>query len=207
MAKISREAIIEAAIRLFNQNGYHATSMQDVANAVAIKKPSLYHHFTSKEAILLAILDAGMDRLIAEMGAIAVADQPGAEKISAAIHAHAAIIAGNPDAAAVFMREDRGLGDGYMTHYLAKRDRFEHLLRDIVQQAVDSGEFRPMDVPVAVQALLGMINWMTRWYHADGRLTAAQIADSFTDLFLNGACSEDLQRGTTAGHVHIHTDQ
>ena len=191
MAKVSREDIVEAATRLFNQNGYHATSMQDVAEAVEIKKPSLYHHFASKEAILLAILDGGMDRLIREMEAIAAADQTGSQKITAAIHAHAAIIAGNPDAAAVFLREDRGLGDGYMVHYLAKRDRFERLLRGIVQQAVDSGEFRPMDVPIAVQALLGMINWMTRWYRVDGRLTANEIADSFADLFLNGACSED----------------
>ena len=191
MAKISRAAIVEAAIRLFNQNGYHATSMQDVANAVAIKKPSLYHHFPSKEAILLTILDAGMDRLIAELEAITATDRSGSEKVSAAIHAHATMIAGNPEAAAVFMREDRGLGDGYMTHYLAKRDHFERLLRDIVQQAVDSGEFRPMDVPIAVQSLLGTINWMTRWYRTNGRLTADQIADSFADLFLNGACSEE----------------
>lgn len=191
MAKISREDIVEAAIRLFNQNGYHATSMQDVAEAVDLKKPSLYHHFASKEAILLAILDTGMDRLIAEVEAIAASRQSGAAKITAAIHAHAAIIAGNPDAAAVFLREDRGLGEGYMVHYLAKRDRFERLLREIVQQAVDDGEFRSMDVPIAVQALLGMINWMSRWYRADGRLSAYQIADSFAGLFLNGACSEE----------------
>lgn len=187
MAKISREAIIEAAIHLFNQNGYHATSMQDVAEAVDIKKPSLYHHFTSKEAILLTILETGMDHLIRDIEEIADTDQSGSEKIRAAIHAHANIIAGNPDAAAVFLREDRGLGDGYMVHYVAKRDQFEYLLRGIVQQAVNAGEFHDMDVPVVVQALLGMVNWMSRWYHTDGRLTADQIADSFTELFLHGA--------------------
>lgn len=191
MAKISREAIVKAAIHLFNQNGYHATSMQDVAEAVDIKKPSLYHHFASKEAILLAILEAGMDRLIREVEAISATKQNGSEKIRAAIHAHANIIASNPDAAAVFLREDRGLGDGYMAHYLAKRDQFEHLLRGIVQQAVNQGEFHDMDVPVVVQALLGMVNWMSRWYHVDGRLTADQIADSFTELFLHGASAHN----------------
>lgn len=191
MAKISREDIIQAAIYLFNQNGYHATSMQDVAEAVAIKKPSLYHHFTSKEAILLAILESGMDRLIREIEAISETQQSSANKLRAAIRAHANIIAANPDAAAVFLREDRGLGDGYMAHYLARRDQFEHLFRGIVQEAVNNGEFHAVDVPVAVQALLGMVNWMTRWYRADGRLTADEIAESFASLFLFGASAKN----------------
>ena len=191
MAKISREAIIEAAVSLFNQNGYHATSMQDVAVAVAIKKPSLYHHFTSKEAILLAILESGMDNLIRDLEEIAATDQPASDKLRAAIHAHATRIAGNPQAAAVFLREDRGLGDGYLAQYIARRDQFEGLFRHFVQQAVNDGEFREIDVPVAVHALLGMVNWMSRWYHADGRLTPDQIADSFADLFLQGVSARN----------------
>jgi AcrR family transcriptional regulator len=190
MAKSSREAIIEAAIHLFNQNGYHATSMQDVAEAVEIKKPSLYHHFTSKEAILLAILEGGMDRIIHDVETISTSDLTCADKIKAVIRAHANILASNPDAAAVFLREDRGLGDDYMEHYIARRDRFERLLRELVQEAVNAGEFRSMDVPVVVQALLGMVNWMTRWYRTGGRLTADEIADSFAELFLHGASAK-----------------
>jgi AcrR family transcriptional regulator len=191
MAKINREVIVEAAVRLFNEHGYHATSMQDVAQAVAIKKPSLYHHFTSKEAILLTILEGGMDRLISDLEAIIATNQSGADKLRAAIRAHANRIAANPQAAAVFLREDRGLGDGYMAHYIEKRDHFENLFRRIVQQAVDDGEFRAVDVPIAVQALLGMVNWMTRWYRADGRLSADEIADSFAALFLDGVSAQN----------------
>src|SRR5690348_6256233 len=100
MAKVSRDTIIEAAVHLFNQNGYHATSMQDIARSVSIKKPSLYHHFDSKEAILLAILDAGMEQLIRETDAIAASEMDCVEKLRAAIHAHATMIASNPQAAA-----------------------------------------------------------------------------------------------------------
>src|SRR5438046_1658090 len=125
MAKVSREEIIEAAIRLFNQNGYHATSMQDIARTVCIKKPSLYHHFESKEAILLTILETGMEWLTSQVDAIAASDMDCIAKIRAAIHAHADMIAGNPAAAAVFLREDRGLGDGYLAQYLSRRDHFE----------------------------------------------------------------------------------
>ncbi len=74
MAKVNQDDILSAAIRLFNQSGYHATSMSDIARAVNIKKPSLYHHFESKEAILLAILETGMERLIDDLESIAASD-------------------------------------------------------------------------------------------------------------------------------------
>jgi len=186
MAKVTQGDIIEAAARLFNQNGYHATSMQDVARAVDIRKPSLYHHFESKESILLAILEVGMDRLIAELAAIAATKQDCHSKLRAAIHAHARAIASNPEAASIFLREDRGLGDGYLVHHLSRRDQLEQIFRAIAQEGIDRREFRLVDVPIATQALLGMINWMTRWHKPHGRLSAEQVADIFADLFLNG---------------------
>jgi AcrR family transcriptional regulator len=189
MAKVSREAIIHAATQLFNQNGYHATSMHDVARELGIKKPSLYHHFASKEAILLAILESGMDRLICEIEVISSSEQNCAAKLRAAIRSHAAAIASNPPAAAVFLREDRGLGPEYLTLYVTKRDQFEGFVRGIIQEGVNRGEFQTTDVSIAAEALLGMVNWMTRWYRAEGRLSAEQIADLFADLFLRGLSS------------------
>jgi AcrR family transcriptional regulator len=186
MSKVTREEILEAAICLFNQNGYHATSMQDIARAVAIKKPSLYHHFDSKEAILLAILESGVTYLIEDIDAVVRSGLDSASKLRAAVRAHAQLLATHPGAAAIFLREDRGLGEDYMQEYVAKRDRVEHLLRAIIEQGIAAGDFRPTDVPITAHALLGMVNWMTRWYRPEGRLSAAQIADLFTDLFLEG---------------------
>jgi AcrR family transcriptional regulator len=191
MSKVSREEIIAAAVRLFFQNGYHATSMQDVAHEVAIKKPSLYHHFESKEAILLAILETGMDKLLADLKSIAASDDDSATKLREAIRAHAVSIAAYPEAAAIFFREDRGLGSGYIDHYIAKRDLFEEAFRTIVNQGVSAGQFRSTDIPITVQAILGMVNWMTRWYRPDGRLKAEQIADSFADMVLSGLVQAD----------------
>ncbi len=186
MPKVSRDAIISAAIQLFNRNGYHATSMRDIAREVAIQKPSLYHHFDGKEDILLAILDAGMEQFTRDMEAIAASDDGCTTKLRAAIHAHARLIADNPDGAAVFLREDRGLGDAYLQHYVAQRDRVEQFFRAIVQQGIQEGVFRAADVTIVTHALLGMVNWMTRWYRPEGRLDAGQIADIFFDLFLYG---------------------
>lgn len=186
MSKVTRESIIDAAIHLFNQSGYHATSMSDIARAVEIKKPSLYHHFDSKEDILLTILETGMEQFLRDMEAIVASDQDCASKLRAATRAHARLIAENPEGAAVFLREDRGLGDEYLSEYVAKRDRVERLFRQIIQQGVEEGVFRPTDVTIAARGLLGMVNWMTRWYRPGGRLSADSIADVFCDLFLQG---------------------
>ena len=186
MSKVTRDEIIGAAVKLFNESGYHATSMRVIARSVDIKKPSLYHHFDSKEQILLAILETGMDQLISEVEAIADSDLDCEEKLRHAIHAHAQLIASNPDGAAVFLREDRGLGSGYLESYVERRDHFEALFKQIVNECIDSDVFGSTDVSIAVHGLLGMVNWMTRWYRPEGRLSASQIADIFADLFIDG---------------------
>jgi AcrR family transcriptional regulator len=186
MTKVTKDEILQAAVHLFNHSGYHATSMQDIAHTVGIKKPSLYHHFESKEAILLEILETGMAQLIAEIEAIVDSDEPPDQKLQHAIQSHARIIAANPEGAAVFMREDRGLGEVYLEHYLTRRDRFEELMRQIVQAGVEQGVFRQTDVTIAVKAVLGMVNWMTRWYRPEGRLSAEEIATFFSRLVLQG---------------------
>lgn len=187
MPRISRDAVIEAAAQLFSRNGFHATSMEDIARALTIKKPSLYHYFSGKEEILLAILETGMTRLISDLeNIVATNEMTCCDKLRAAITTHAIAIATNPEGASIFLREDRGLGESYLRQYISWRDQFESLFRRILYQGVSSGEFRPIDVPVAVQALLGSINWMTRWYRADGRMGAAEIAEAFANIFLTG---------------------
>lgn len=186
MSKVNRETILHAAIHLFNQSGYHATSMQDIARAVHIKKPSLYHHFDSKESILLAILEEGMVTLVAEVETIVQSNLNSQQKLYAAIGAHIAIIAKSPEGAAVFLREDRGIGESYIARHMQLREQFEILFRTIIEEGITSGEFHQIDVPITVHALLGMVNWMTRWYRPQGRLSAEQIVDIFSDLLLFG---------------------
>lgn len=191
MAKVNHDDIIDAAIELFNQNGYHATSMRDIARAIDIKKPSLYHHFESKEAILRTILEAGMNQLLEELEAIVASSGGCEEKLHEAVRAHARIIAQNPKGAAVFMREDRGLGEAYLEDYVARRDRVEALYRLMLQDCITEDVFRPTDVAITVQAMLGMVNWMTRWYRPEGRLSADEIAKIFSDLLLEGLRNPD----------------
>ncbi len=67
---MQRADIVQAAAQIFRQKGYHATSMQEIADAVHLQKPSLYHHVESKQDILLEILDHALDRLTADVSAV-----------------------------------------------------------------------------------------------------------------------------------------
>ena len=66
------------------------------------------------------------------------------------------------------------------------RDRYENLLRSLIQEAIEAGELRPLDVPLAGRLILSALNWMHRWYRPEKGMSAPQIADAYFDMILNG---------------------
>lgn len=178
--------IIESAARIFREKGYHAASMQDIAHAVGLLKGSLYHHISSKQQLLLEILESGMRTAIGAIEEIAFADLPPADKLRLAITRHIELIAGNLDQATVSIIEARALKPEQRQRVLAQRDRFEGLFRHILQEGIDAGVFRPADSTLITFALMGMHNWLILWYREDGRRSPKEIAAIFADTVLNG---------------------
>src|SRR3546814_11317208 len=89
--------------------------------------------------------------------------------------------------------------------YISKRDEFEHGVRDLIQLGVEEGSFECPDPRIAGFAILGSINWIPRWYHADGELTPSQIADDMVTFFLAGLCTRgsDVLTTTAAPSLHL----
>lgn len=181
-----KQEILQAAAQIFRQKGYHAASMQDIADAVHLQKASLYHHVESKQEILLTLLDHALDVLVADLEPIARSDAAPSAKLRQAIHAYISRLTGEADLAAVLLLEYRSLAPDLRARHIRRRDRFESLWREILQEGIACGEFRPVDVPLTAFAILGVQNWTITWYRPDGRLTPAEIADGFADLFLEG---------------------
>jgi AcrR family transcriptional regulator len=182
--------IFEAATRIFREKGYHATSMQDIAEAVGLLKGSLYHHISSKHELLLEIFEAGMQEATREIEEIAYADLPPADKLRLAITRHVELITGNLDQATVFVMEARAMELEQRQRVVAQRDYFDRLFRRIIQEGVDAEVFRPIDATLVTFALMGMHNWLILWYRRDGRLSPQEIAAIFVDLVLNGLLVE-----------------
>jgi hypothetical protein len=82
--------------------------------------------------------------------------------------------------------EHRSLNPEYHDRHIPRRDRFEKLWRDLIQEGVDSGMFHAADPAMTARALLGVMNWTITWYRPDGRYSSEQISDNFAALFLNG---------------------
>lgn len=186
MTTITREQILEAAAQIFREKGFHAASMKDIAEAVNLQKGSLYHHVSSKQEILVDILDQALDMLIEGMMGVVEQSVAPDKKLRIAVMTYLEALTRRPDLAAVLLLEHRSLEPEYRKRHIPRRDRFENLWRQIIDEGLEQGIFESENPGLAVKALMGVINWTIMWYRPDGALSAAEIADKSTDLFLNG---------------------
>jgi AcrR family transcriptional regulator len=185
---VSREMRVRAAaLRLFREKGYHATSMRDIAVEVGMNKGSLYSYIRSKEDLLIPLFEHAMGLLTAEIETItADASLTPTERLTRAIHAHVTNVAEHLDILTVYLSEWRQLTSDSLATVREKRERYAGLFLEILEDGVARGEFRSIDTHSAMLNIIGMCNWMFRWYRPAGRLTPDQIADNMVDLVLSG---------------------
>ena len=138
---MTRDNILAAAAQIFSEKGFHAASMQDIARAVNLQKASLYHHVSSKQEILLELLDQALDILIDQISAVSSQSIPAEKKLPQAMQVYLQTLIDQRGLAAVLLFEHRSLDDELKSRHLPRRDRFEALWRDLIQEGVDSRGF------------------------------------------------------------------
>jgi AcrR family transcriptional regulator len=182
------------ATRLFAQRGYHATSMEDLAKALGMRRGSLYTHITAKEELLLATVERGAEAFSAALGRAEATEGTPLDRVQAALRGHIGVIASEPDAAACFLWEWRHLGQQHRADAVALRDAYEHRVRDLFRAGVAAGALRAdLDVPFAALALLSVGNWASTWLRPRGRLAPEEIADRFFAVLALGVAAPQLQ--------------
>ncbi|HVB10657.1 MAG TPA: TetR/AcrR family transcriptional regulator [Bacillota bacterium] len=185
MAKDKEREIVDAAVALFRDKGYHATSMQDIADAVGLQKGSLYHYLESKEELLYRIALETISAYIAQLEAIAGSDLPRAEKLRQAVDAHVRMQ--SRDVGTVTLLRDSGALEPEQRQVIRGLTRkYAELVEAVIEDGISSGEFRGVDAKMATFAILGACNWIHRWYAAGGRLQPGEISAAFSDFFLTG---------------------
>jgi AcrR family transcriptional regulator len=183
---MTREDILEAAAQVFRQKGFHGASMQDIAKAVSLQKASLYHHVSSKQEILLALLDRALELLLERISAICNQNIPADKKLQEMVRAYLQILTENTDLSAVLLFEHRSLERKQHARHVPNRDKFEALWRGVLVEGVGANLFRCDDPALAARAMLGIMNWTITWYHPNGSLEIDEIADHYSNLLLNG---------------------
>src|SRR5574342_588118 len=154
---MTRDDILDAAAQVIRQKGFHGASMSDIATAVNLQKASLYHHITSKQEILLALLDRGLDMLTEHIAAVANQELPVDEKLRQMMRAYLKALADNSDLSTVLLFEHRSLDKKSHARHVPHRDKFEGLWRDVLNEGVRAGLFNCPDTGLAVRGLMGIM--------------------------------------------------
>jgi len=188
---MTRNEILDAAAQIFSQKGYHGTSMQDIALAVNLQKASLYYHVSSKQEILFDLLNRGLDILINRVEEAIEDPGPADERLRKATCAYLSTLTEYQDLASVLLLEYRSLEPDYHDRHIPRRDRFEQIWRELIQEGVDAGNFTCDHPSLSARALLGVLNWTVTWFRTDGPMSAEDIANQLSDLFLEGLTTRE----------------
>lgn len=184
-----RDEILQAALRAFRERGYHATTLEDIAGVLGLRKTALYHYFPDKEAILYAChLEslAELRRLVLEARArFGGASDQLAHIIREHVRVMTDTLQGSPLAFEV-----TALSPAHQREIIAGRDAYERELRETIERGIRAGELRSTNAKIAVFAILGAINWIARWYRPEGPFHARELGERFAEHLLGGlTCS------------------
>jgi AcrR family transcriptional regulator len=180
-----KERIRRQAAQLFARNGYHGTGIQALSEAVGLGRGALYHHIGSKEALFEEVSTRPVQEMIEIADAIVAMPTSAEERIRLLCRAQMRTLADHQAEWTLFQRDALVIQGVVREHIFATRARFEAIWRQILEEGVETGEFRALD-PIALKGILGMHNYAYLWLDPGGRLTPEEIGDIFCDVMLHG---------------------
>ncbi len=188
--------IYYVAARLFCEQGYDATSMNDIADAIGFTKAAVYHFIPGgKKELLYAVISYGMDTLEREVltPARAIADPE--QRLRTIINNHVHVITRGSTAegfnpVTVVVDEVAGLSPAHRRKIAQRKRDYVDLMRDTLLGLKAEGKLKDIDVTVIAFSIFGMMLWLARWYRPDGHLTNAQVAEEICKMALGGLLQE-----------------
>lgn len=178
--------VVAAAGKVFREKGYSGASLEDVAAEVGMLKGSLYNYIDSKEELLFAVVRPPAERLLAETRRLAADPAPAPDRVRRLAHDHVQVLADHFVYASVYLHDIAGLGR--FPEWAAMDREYVALTRAILADGVREGTLSAeLDLRTAPHVLIGSLNWLTRWWHPDGPVPAAEMADRISGVFLDGA--------------------
>ena len=184
-----RLEILKSAAAAFRRHGYHGASVDEIATALDMTKGNLYYYFQNKEEILFACHDYSLDELLAAMDEVRMQPTRPDEKLRTLILAFLHMMLDELQTTALTL-DLQALSPPLMKRVISKRDRFDHGLREIIQQGMNEGLFRPGDPKMIGFAIMGAVNWTTKWFDPSGPMSSEDIGQRFVDYLVGGLLAE-----------------
>jgi AcrR family transcriptional regulator len=198
----TRDAIHEAALGLFADLGYHATSMRAIATAAEVQPAAIYHWYANKEAILVQLQDDFMVELTERVtAAMAEHDRP-ALRLAAAVREHVIFHGIHSRAAFVTDSEIRALTRGPREALVAQRDAYQDIFGREIRGGIADGTLHTTYPDVATYAILLQCTGAALWFDPAGPLSIEEVAKAYVELVLGSLqASRELIAGATEGGV------
>jgi len=199
-----RLEILRAAGEEFRTNGFAETGMRDIAQAASLSPGNLYNYFQGKHEILYFCQDNSLDRMLASLEKSRRLRTAAAERLRFVIVSHVRCVLDEVEGSAAHLLTS-ALPPRLQRSLMAKRDRYEEGVRQLIVAGARSGEFIPCDPALVARAVLGALNWSVRWFNPDGSLTASEIAEGFADYLIRGLLAKPnaVRRAEFAGNRHL----
>lgn len=180
-----REAVLQAAVKLFNERGFHATSLDDVAGALSVTKPTIYHYFANKDEVLFECVRLGFEEIRAAADAARHKGGTGRDQL-ALLMAQYAVLMTKDFGACVARTTDSELSEQSRSRFRALKREIDAVVRAVVAEGMADGSLRSGNPGLVTFTLIGALNWIAHWYDPKGSLAAHEIADGFVATLIDG---------------------
>ena len=180
-----RIEILKSAAAAFRRRGYHGASVDEIASALEMTKGNLYYYFRNKEEILYACHEYSLDVLLALLDDVRAEASTPDHKLRRLILAFVHLLLDELQATALTI-DLQALSPPLLRKIIARRDEFDRGLREIIQQGMDAGTFAPGNPKMVAFAVMGAVNWITKWYDPAGPMTSNAIGQAFADYLVGG---------------------
>jgi AcrR family transcriptional regulator len=184
--KAVRAQILRAAADLFRERGYQASTVEHIAARLGMSKASLYTHFRAKEDMLAAISRETIESFTRDLSLVLGSRLSPEDKLRRMVRQHVQFVIANRSFLTVFFGEEANLPPRFVRALAAQKDRYDKAVERIVAEGIRSGAFRDVPPRLVVFAILGMVNWVHKWYNPNGRWGAEEISAAFLSLIEGG---------------------
>ena len=187
---VKREAVIRAAARAFSERGYHNTSIDEIAAALNVTKPTIYYYVANKEQLLLECILTGLERVLEPFRRPRPPGVSAREQLNATIRHYAEAIASEYGGCMV-RAEDLGLAPASLARIKKLKSEIDHGIRQLLEEGARDGSVDTHDPKMTAFALAGALNWIAHWYRDNQALKPDDIARAFVDIFDHGLRPRD----------------
>jgi AcrR family transcriptional regulator len=187
-----KRGILDAASRVFRRRGLQATGMRDIAAELGMAVGNLYYYFKDKEELLAFVQEDALAGLLEIAGRVRATGERADAKLFRLIEEHVVRLnEGTPGSLAHL--EVEALGEPWRQEVMERRDEYERAFRDLLEEGIAAGVFRPVDPKVSALAILGAVNWTVKWFRPDGGKSAREIGREQAELLVRGVLAAGVE--------------